>query len=91
MILGNHIHNIGQVAALDDIAVKRMGNGGRLLRDSARKFVEQDAGVDLQNEIEALKKENVELKAKIKELEKDDTTKRNPKRSKRNGASSSTE
>lgn len=69
MLLTHKIVTIEQVAALDDIAVKRMGNGGRALRDTARKYIEQADGVDkLAEDLKTLKKESSE---QIAELEKE--------------------
>jgi hypothetical protein len=102
MLMTHKVVTVEQVAALDDVATKRMGNGGRALRDAARKFVEQASGLDaVKDELELLKKESSEtikelestvadLESKLKDLNnadtrievKDDTPKRNTKRSK---------
>lgn len=86
MLLAHKVVTVEQVAALDDVAVKRMGNGGRALRNAARKYAEQSQDVDV------LKDKIKELEAIIKELQevKNDTPNRNTKRSKRNRAISAT-
>ena len=74
MLLAHKVRTVEQVAALDDVACKRMGNGGRVLRDTAIKFVAQADGMDsVKDELKALKessaKEKKEFEGKIEGLE----------------------
>ena len=60
----NKIKTVEQLAAVADTGVHRLGPGGMGLKDRAQKFLKS------LGETDAVRKENKELKARIKKLEK---------------------
>jgi len=100
MLSSHGVHTVEQVAALGDDSVARMGGQGRVLRDTAKKYIMQGDAVDNRNKIADLEATCAELKEQIANLlearetkpkvKKDDPTDISTKRRKRNGATSST-